>query len=279
MKRAFWCLVWITVSTVVCSAQSSFFFPQVADGGGWKTTIFVTNPAAANTNLANVTITFTKSDGTTFNVAFVDSNGIPAGTGSLGFQVAGGQTRKFVSTGVGGAVTVGFGAVSSTQTITGTAVFSQFAGDHLLSEAAVPSSQPLARQAIFVDTQNGYFTGLAYASPVGAANLSLQLMNTDGVQVLTTTRFLKASSQNAAFVHELFPGLPPLVGSLQIISDVPVPAMALRFSPDFSAFTTLPTISLASLLNQGLQWFEHRSVSTPLTSIARLLGAFHLRIA
>src|SRR5262245_1347445 len=164
MKRAFLFLVFLFASAMVCSAQTTLYFPQVADGGGWRTTLLITNSAAPSTNLANVTITFTKSTGAAFNLSFVDSSGTPVGGGNtLGFQVAGGQTRKFVSIGASAATDVGFGTVTSSQPVTGTAVFSQFSGTRLLSEAGVPSSQPAARQAIFVDTQLGFATGVAMA--------------------------------------------------------------------------------------------------------------------
>src|SRR4030095_15272795 len=245
MKRAFLFLVFFFVSAMVCQAQTTLYFPQVADGGGWRTTILITNPAANGSNLASVTITFTKSNGTAFNLAFVDSSGTPVGGGNtLGLQVAGGQTRKFVSIGAGAATDVGFGTVTSTQPVNGTAVFSQFSGARLVGEAGVPAAQALARQSIFVDTQLGFFTGVALANPgTGAADLSLNLINTEGVQVNTTTRTLQPSNHLPFFVHELFPGAPAMVGSLQVTSATAVPAIGLRFSPDFSVFTTLPPVS------------------------------------
>src|SRR5262245_44911221 len=196
MKRAFLSLVFLLISAVICSAQTTSYFPQVADGGGWRTTLLITNPASNGSNLASVTITFTKSAGTAFNLSFVDSSGTPVGGGNtLGFQVAGGQTRKFVSIGAGAATDVGFGTMTSTQPVNGTAVFSQFSGTRLLGEAGVPAAQALTRQSIFVDTQLGFFTGVAVANPgTAAANLSMNLLNTEGVQVNTTTRTLQPSN-------------------------------------------------------------------------------------
>jgi len=64
MKRVVWTLFWILTATVICSAQSTFYFPQIADGvqgGGvtWKTTVFITNPAAVGTASTAVQIDFT----------------------------------------------------------------------------------------------------------------------------------------------------------------------------------------------------------------------------
>ncbi len=278
MKRVLWILIWILTATVLCSAQTIFYFPQVADGGGWKTTIFITNPAAANANLSNVTITFTKSNGTAFNVAFVDAAGSPAGSGNtLSFQIAGGQSRKFVSTGASASVETGFATVSGTAAVAGTAVFSQFSGTRLLSEAGVPSSQALVRQAVFVDTLGGFSTGVAMANPnSGSANLVLSLLNSEGVQVMSTTQTLLANNHVARFTGELFAGSQPLAGSLQIVSSLAIPAIALRFSPDFSAFTTLPPVSIASLLKPAVGWLEERPWLAPLKSLAKLLSTLQL---
>ena len=227
-----------------------------------------------------MTVTFTKSSGAAFNLSFKDSSGTPVGGGStLGFQVAGGQTRKFVSTGAGAATDVGFGTITSNVPVNGTAVFSQFAGARLLSEAGVPAAQAMARQSIFVDTQLGFFTGVAVANPgTGPADLSLNLINTEGVQVNTTTRTLQPSNHLPFFVHELFPGAGAMVGSLQITSATAVPAIGLRFSPDFSVFTTLPPISIASMFSPVQHWFEQRQWVAPMTSIARLLAGLQFKI-
>ena len=61
MKRVLLSVIWILTATVICSAQTSFYFPQVADGIqsdgiSWKTTLFVTNPAVVGTANAAVTI-------------------------------------------------------------------------------------------------------------------------------------------------------------------------------------------------------------------------------
>src|SRR5688572_21396031 len=118
MKRALLLASLILATAFPSFAQTTFYYPQVADGvlGGivWRTTIFITNPAASGTGLATGSITFTKSDGTTFNLSFVNESGQPMGSGNtIGFQIAGGQTRKFISTG-GQAYQGGYATVTST---------------------------------------------------------------------------------------------------------------------------------------------------------------------
>src|SRR5215510_12124898 len=144
MKRIFLVVFWVLTAAAFASAQTTGYFPQIADGvqgGGitWKTTIYVTNPAPSGTSPAAVNITFTASNGAPFNISFVDSAGAAAGTGSLSFTISGGQTQKFVSTGAG-ALSIGFGTLSATGTVFGNAVFSEFNGAALYSEASVAAS-------------------------------------------------------------------------------------------------------------------------------------------
>src|SRR5262245_57751945 len=184
MKRAVWVCLWILSATLICSAQQTFYFPHISDGiiGGtkWKTTIFLTNPAAAGT--VTGTIEFTKDNcppgapcspanlagsGTLFTtVSFTDQAGQPAGSGGkITFSIPGGQTRKYVSSGTG-AYSGGFATVKTDSgTIFGTSIFSEFTlGDFLIAEAGVPSAQAVQNQSIIVDTQGGFNIGFAYAN-------------------------------------------------------------------------------------------------------------------
>ena len=284
MKRVLLSVIWILTATVICSAQTSFYFPQVADGIqsdgiSWKTTLFVTNPAVVGTANAAVTIEFTTSAGAPFNLSF-DGTGFTASGNTVTFQISGGQTRKIVSRATG-ALAVGYAKLTSTGNVAGTAIFSEFAPSGILiSEAGVPSSNALTRQSIFVDTQSGFSTGVAYANPdAGPASITLQLLNSEGVSVVPSTgRTLAGNQHTAAFVSELFPGAPAFAGTMQITSaPVALAAIALRFAPT-GQFTTLPPISIASLLNPAVEWLQQRPWLTPLTSFAKLLGSLQFRL-
>src|SRR5262245_12529365 len=158
MKRVFFVSIWILTAALVCSAQTTFYYPHVANGvlGGniWRTTIFLTNPASTGT--ASGTIVFTKDNSTLGNagspfseIAFTDQTGAPAGSGgTITFSIAAGETRKYTSTGTG-AYAGGFATVStSAGTVLGTAVFSEFdLANRLIAEAGVPSSSSVPNQA------------------------------------------------------------------------------------------------------------------------------------
>jgi len=284
MKRIPLVVFWILTAAILASAQTTGYFPQIADGvqgGGitWKTTIYVTNPAPSGTSAAAVSITFTASTGAPFNISFVDSTGAPAGTGSLSFTISGGQTQKFVSTGAG-ALSIGFGTLSASSTVVGNAVFSEFGASGLISEASVSASDANMNQAIFVDTQSGFDTGVAYANPnSGPVSIGLELLNTEGVRVVPSTQqTLAGNQQTAAFVKGgLFPASPALAGSMRITSSAPIAVVALRFSAS-GLFTTLPPVTLADLLAPFGRWFQQRPWISPFTAFARLLGGLQFKL-
>ena len=290
MKRVFWTILWILTATVIASAQTTFYYPHVVNGvlGSFilKTTILLTNPASAGN--ATGTITFTQDNsnpalaGSPFLITLTDESGTTTTASTVTFSIPPGGTRKLVSDGAGASAS-GFATVSTTTgTVSGTAIFSQFdTAGNLVAEAGVPSASAVPRQAIFVDTFNGYSVGLAYANPGGsAANVTLSLLNSSAVAVVPTpvTQVLGPGNHVQGFTFQMFPSAPPFTGTMQITSDSPLAAIALRFSPGFARFTTLPPVTLASLINPALEWLQERPWLTPLTSIARLLGSLQLRI-
>jgi hypothetical protein len=295
MKRILLILFWILTATLVCSAQTTFIFPQVANGvlgaNIWKTSIFLLNPAASGT--VSGTITFTQDNcpggdctgadpamaGAPFAISFTDENGTPS-SGTIAFSIPAGATKKYLSSGTG-AYGGGFAVVSSSGNVSGTAVFSEFTlSNQLVGEAGVPAVPAVPRQAIFVDTTGGFNIGLAYANPGSAgASVTLSLLDSSAALVLSTTAALGPGNHRALFTSQLFPGAGPLVGTVRISGGTtPLSVIALRFDPTFAVFTTLPPVTLTSLINPAIQWLEQRAWLTPLTSIARLLGAFQMRV-
>ena len=260
-KRALLVCVLLLGVVSICSAQNTIYFPHVVDGphGGsivWKTSIFLTNPAAAGSGSTTVTVAFTQQNsantatsasgaGSPFNIAWADQNGnaVPGSGNSVTFQLAGQQTQVLIST-AAGAYAGGFATVTSSQPVNGTAVFSEYDGNgKLIGEAGVPAATAVATQSIFVDTI-GYNVGVAFANPgTGPANLTLSLVDTTGKVVASAQQTLGPGNHNAAFTSQFFPSVTtPLAGTMLISSSAPLVAVALRFNPAFTIFTTLPPV-------------------------------------
>ena len=74
MRRVLFSIIFIISASAVGSAQGfTYYFPQIADGPTWQTTIFVSNAMASGSGAA--TITLTKSDGTPFMANWIDEMG------------------------------------------------------------------------------------------------------------------------------------------------------------------------------------------------------------
>jgi len=293
MKRGLWTLLWIVAATITCSAQNMSYFPQIADGqaGGivWTTAIAITNPAATGTSAATGTITFTQDNGTAFNSVFTNLQGQPVGSGNtIPFQLSGGQSSYFVSTGAG-ALTVGFGTVTSSLPVTAGAVFQENVDigkgpdGPIISWGGVAAVAPLTRQAVFVHVnRKGADTGVAIANPgTATANITFQLLDTNGVatgSAINTT--LAAMNHTAKFVSQLFPsvvGPTEFLGTMQITSQTPLVATGLFFSSD-GHFATVPVITLASLFNPVIDWLDQRPWRNPFESLARLVAGMQFKL-
>lgn len=271
----------------VARAQTTVYFPQIADGtfagGFFTTTILVSNNGSSGA--ANVTITFTQSNADPFTPGFVDSQNNPVGLAGNVLSItalAEGQSRKLIST-AGSGLTVGFATVTSNVPVAVSAIFSQFSGapgsGTLLSEAAVVPANPATNQAIFVDESGNFRTGFAYANPsaVDTATVTFNLINTNGIQSLTTARALLPMRHTAIFVDELFSTngvTDPLavghVGRMNIVSNSPVALMSLRF--EGSLFTTVPAFTLAGLLDTMEQWLNTDALPRPFATLAQLVA-------
>jgi hypothetical protein len=248
MKRLLLSVLLIVGSNAAGYSQSiTYYFPQVAIGGGWMTTIFISNTMATGTGTA--TIMLTKSDGTPFPANWIDERGnnVSNGNNFISAQLSKGETRKFVS--FGGSLTTGFATVvANSSAILANAMFTEFDREgHLLAEAAVPMSIALMQQALFVDTTSGFKTGLAVANP---NNLTLQvhfdLLSDTGQTVASTVRQFAPYEQMSVFLDELFNGLPVMVGRVQFGSTNPLTSVGLRFNPSGSPFTTLAPLAIGN---------------------------------
>ena len=238
-----------TVAAVAAITQNEIiYFPHAADGGGFTTTLFITNPSASSTP-ANVTITFSDfadSEGTPIVPRFLDNLDQQFPTGTIDFQLAGGESRRLVSTADSSTIGVGFATVASDIPVTGSVIFSQFSGTNLIAEAGVPPSSTATSQAMFVD-EAGFFTAFAYANPstTQTANITFTLLDAQGQSVQDpVTATLAPLNHNSLFIRDLFSNTTNHIGTMQITSDVALAVVALRFKSDFSIFTSVPPFTL-----------------------------------
>jgi hypothetical protein len=249
MKRLLLSTAFIIAGSVVASAQSiTYYFPQIAVGGGWMTTIFLSNTMTSIPGAA--TINFTKSDGTPFKADWFDEmgNNVTLGNNVIGVQLRSGETRKFVSA-ADPSLATGFATVTTNSSaLLANAMFTQLDGSgNPIGEAGVPMAIPLMKQAIFVDTTNGFRTGIAVANPNNLAlQVHFQLLSDTGQTVASTVANVGPFQQMAIFADQLFQGIPAMVGQVQVWSTSPLTTVGLRFSPPGMPFTTLSPLAVGN---------------------------------
>ncbi len=254
MKRILATLFWLFSGSIVCLAQQTYYLPQIADGqsGGtaWITAVAVTNPAGPNTPVVNGSVSFTKDDGTPFNLFLTDTTLKPVTVtnGSVAFQIGGGQTVVYLSTGFSPGITTGYATVTSSATVVAGAIFTEInttGTGSIVGEAGVAAASLLAQQATIANQINAD-TGIAIANPgASLSSVTFELLNLNGVSPVTpVTRTLIAKAHTSFFISQLFSNIPAgFVGTLKITSTTPVATTALLFNSG-GVFATLPVFPL-----------------------------------
>ena len=289
MKRSALIVIWIFATTLIASAQTSnFFFPHVVNGvlGNvtWRTSILLTNPSLVT---ASGAITFTQDNkdliasGSTWPITVTDENGFTVTSSVITFSLPPNATHKWVSSSSSGLLSGFANVTTNAGTVSGTAIFSEFdSAGNLVGEAGVPSATSVLKQSIFVDSLARYGVGFAFANPgSSAATVTLTLVDQNGTVVAGPgTETLGSGNHTSAFVNQLFPSAPAMVGTMQLSSTAPLVAIALRFDPTLSKFTTLPPVTLTSMMNSGMEWLEEHGQRILPTAVATLLETFGLRM-
>ena len=243
--------------------ETVFYFPQIGDGANtddrvlFQTTLILVNSGEATSSL----------------VEFFDSSGDPLqltleglGRGAVfPIPLSRGQSISARTSGEG-ELKVGYARVTTTDQVSGTAVFAatDTRFDTILFEAGVPAVAGLFEFSVFVDSLEDRDTGLAlvYAAtenidPAGEANLTLTLFDRDTNVIGTSEMKLTRGQHTARFIRELFPEIAEQVGEMQgilkVSSDQPVAAVTLRQDKDFlPPFpTVVPTLTAFPVVRSG----------------------------
>jgi hypothetical protein len=249
MKRVLFTVAFMIAASSVCLAQQpTYYFPQIAVGGAWQTTVFISNASAPGTT-ASGSVTFTRSDGAPFAANWIDESGnnVSGGGNTIAFQLGSGESRRFVSI-ADIPLTTGYATVVANASVLGGAMFAQFDGaGRMIAEAGVPMAIPLGKQAVFVDTTAGFKTGVAIANPNAATlDITFELVTNTGQIIRQAGRPLGPGQHLSFFVHELFPDAPEMIGRLQFYCTNPMASVALRFDPAFAVFTTMAPLHIAN---------------------------------
>jgi photosystem II stability/assembly factor-like uncharacterized protein len=221
-------------------------FPQIADGGGYQTTLILMN--TSNTVEAGA-IDFYRNDGTPLRVS-------PGGAGMPDsrflYTLVAGAFLRIVTDGSPSDVNVGWASLTpdeGTTTPVGAAIFSYTTSGVLITESGVAATLPTTHARIFIDKSGSHDTGIAVANPGSSGiRVTATAYQLDGVTpagVGPATVDLASLGHDAKFAGELNPNLRAgFTGVLDLASTEPFAALTLRSLTNSRGdflITTFPT--------------------------------------
>jgi len=233
--------VFSTIPVLVDEASTTLYFPQVADGGGYRTNFILVN-SSANPTFAK--IEFFQNDGSPL--------GLPIDKmvqTSVNVPLFAKGVAHLLTDGTSSGTQVGWVRVTSSEKIGGSAIFQTLSGARITSEAGVSSSPSAVHSTAYVSSIGFTESGLAICNPNSTAvTVTLNLRDTSGQVVATTSVPLGPLGHVAKFFTQWFPtGYGEFEGTLEVVATGAVSAVALRYDNKDDilvpkVFATLPVI-------------------------------------
>jgi virginiamycin B lyase len=208
--------------------SGSVYFPQLADGGGYTTSLILMNTSSGPEN-GKLEIL----DDTGAGMVVRQAEG--ATNSSFRYSIPSGGIFRFQTDGSPATANIGWIRVVpdvSNSTPVGSGIFGFNPVDMLVSESGIPSTTDTTHARIYVDLSNNHNTGLAVANLTnGASSILIKAFQTDGVTEAGTggkTLSLSAGGHTAAFANQLVGLQEGFIGVLDISSTTPFAVLTLR---------------------------------------------------
>jgi hypothetical protein len=205
-------------------------FSQIADGGGYQTTLVLMNTSNA---VESGVVRFYGNTGTPLLVRMVNAGGADS---NLSYSIPPGGLLRLVIDGTPSDVNVGWARLipdAGTSAPVSAATFNFTQLGTMVTETGVPATTGTTHARIYVDKSGSHDTGLAVANP-GNTNLRItaKAYQTDGVTPAGNgpgTLDLAPYGHDARFAGQLIAGLPDgFTGVLDLSSAAPFSALTLR---------------------------------------------------
>jgi hypothetical protein len=212
-------------------------FPQVAVGGGYRTSLIAMNPGGQD---AQVRWHLSDSNGSPVSeaVLVLNYNQPALSIPPLGFAR--------VEVGAAGDTISGYAQLRGSIPINGAALLQMVGAGRVASEAAVGPATAVGQFIIYVDNTRGARSGYALANPSSVpANLNLTLRNKNGLQVANMIFRLPAGGHVAEFADERFAAAGiGFEGTIEFTGDQALHAVALRYDNEAGdAMSAIPVLA------------------------------------
>jgi len=214
----------------------SLIIPQIADGGGWQTTLVVGN---------------TTSVATTASIGFFQDIGSGATQNWNPSLIEGGSTQNLAlpaggtiflhTTGTAAGTTAGWAQVQSAAGVVAYAIFTQRVSGRPDQDGTSPAAASVTRVLMPYDNTNNFVTSMAIVNTTSASeSILVGIQPTSGTSSQPSPINLPAQGHMAFQVPQQFTGTVGQSGMLEFyVSGGSFSVLALRFNPTGS-FTTAP---------------------------------------
>lgn len=227
-------IIGAAVTNPPASAPQTQVIPQVADGGGWSTTIVLTNTTTSNLSGA-LSFRMATGGGATaaWNPAFLEN-------ASPNFNISAGSTMFLQTPGTAASVSQGFAELTAAPGIVGYAIFTSRTGNSA-QDATAPAVSGSSRILVPFDNDSGLVTALAVVNPNdNTESISVNTRSSDGATSTGTNLDLPGRGQIAVLMPSQFAGTAGKRGLAEFyVSSGSIALIALRASPS-GAFTSAP---------------------------------------
>jgi hypothetical protein len=222
--------------------------PQFVDGGGWKTSVTLTN---LDSKTVHFVVLFFNDDGSDLTVRVVGQGSVKGIDVVLGSA----QSTTFETSGDAQFLAQGWATLrkdNSSDSVGGFAIFRQRVAGRPDSEAVVPIvSQFDSHFVLLYDNTAGFVTGMAIANPTNSSIVvPINIRNESGTIIDRRTENLGPFQHTAFAITDLWPATAGIRGSIEFqTSNFGVGVLGLRFNPS-GAFTSFHVLSNINWLTQ-----------------------------
>ena len=214
---------------------TAYYFPHLAVGAGWQTTITYINYSAQEVSCQTE---FLSDDGTPLLVSFPERGTVVDRTDVL---PPGWSIHEETNVELNAPLAPGWALATCSGPVKASLLYRRFEGGLPTGEAAVNATTvPAARFVTFAEQgEDQLGTGVAYANPSATSALvTFTARDADGETLASVVRTLLPGGHDAQNMVDLF-GLPSFSGSLEVTSTEPIVSLSLNNEAD-PVFSSLP---------------------------------------
>ena len=243
--------------TPLQTGDQIYYFPHLAVGASWQTTITYINYSPQEVTCQT---DFISDQGTPLMVSFADKGTVPSRTDVL---PPGGSVHQETNVDLSASLAPGWARATCSGPVKASLLFRGYNSEGMpTAEAGVNAATvPATRFVTFAEQGEGQFgTGVAYANPSDtSATVTFTARDTAGEVLPSVNRTLPPGGHAADGMSELF-DLSSFTGSIEVTSTVPIVSLSLNFEAD-PVFSSLPPGELdASAQGSTTYYFPHLAV-------------------